>query len=69
MNYIVNKLCLYFSEPYYSSLDKGIRLFRNISDWQNEFERILNSEKASQGWRLSTVNIKFQLCSRLVNIN
>ncbi|KAF7417891.1 hypothetical protein HZH68_000544 [Vespula germanica] len=54
-----------YTEPYYSSLDKGIRLFRNISDWQNEFERILSSEKASQGWRLSTVNIKFQLCSSL----
>ncbi|XP_043488779.1 myotubularin-related protein 10-B [Polistes fuscatus] len=54
-----------YTEPYYSSLDKGIRLFSNISDWQNEFERILISEKASKGWRLSTVNKKYQLCSSL----
>ncbi|KAG7210302.1 hypothetical protein KM043_011844 [Ampulex compressa] len=51
-----------YKEPYYSSLHKAVHLFRDISDWQNELERTLRNEKVRKGWRLSTVNVKFELC-------
>lgn len=53
-----------YREPYYSSLDKNVRLFRDILDWQNELKRTLCSDEIRKGWRLSMVNAKFQLCPR-----
>ncbi|KAF3427363.1 hypothetical protein E2986_04716 [Frieseomelitta varia] len=52
-------------EAYYSSLDKAVRLFRDISDWHNELERTIRNEKFRKCWRLSTVNVDFKLCRSL----
>ncbi|XP_018367524.1 PREDICTED: myotubularin-related protein 10-B isoform X2 [Trachymyrmex cornetzi] len=54
-----------YKEAYYSSLDKNVQLFRDISDWQNELKRTLCSDEIRKGWRLSMVNAKFQLCPSL----
>ncbi|XP_020291268.1 myotubularin-related protein 10-B isoform X2 [Pseudomyrmex gracilis] len=54
-----------YNEPYYSSLDKNVQLFRDISDWQNELSRTVCNDQIRKRWRLSTVNAKFQLCSSL----
>ncbi|XP_011068185.1 PREDICTED: myotubularin-related protein 12 isoform X3 [Acromyrmex echinatior] len=54
-----------YKEAYYSSLDKNVQLFRDISDWQNELKRTLCSDETRKGWRLSMVNAKFQLCPSL----
>ncbi|XP_066592594.1 myotubularin-related protein 12 [Prorops nasuta] len=54
-----------YSEAYYSTLDKGIHLFRDISDWKNELERTLQNSYLRRSWRLSTANIKFQLSASL----
>ncbi|XP_024880886.1 myotubularin-related protein 12 isoform X4 [Temnothorax curvispinosus] len=54
-----------YKEAYYSSLDKNVQLFREISDWQNELKRTLCSDEIRKGWRLSMVNAKFQLCPSL----
>ncbi|XP_017888753.1 myotubularin-related protein 10-B isoform X2 [Ceratina calcarata] len=54
-----------YREAYYSSLDKGVRLFRDISDWQNELERTVRNEKLRKSWRLSIANVDFKLCSSL----
>ncbi|XP_033198188.1 myotubularin-related protein 10-B [Bombus vosnesenskii] len=54
-----------YQEAYYSSLDKAVRLFRDISDWHNELERTIHNEKLRKFWRLSTVNIDFKLCRSL----
>ncbi|XP_018306060.1 myotubularin-related protein 10-B isoform X2 [Mycetomoellerius zeteki] len=54
-----------YKEAYYSSLDKNVQLFRDISDWQNELKRSLCSDETKKGWRLSMVNAKFQLCPSL----
>ncbi|XP_017791187.1 PREDICTED: myotubularin-related protein 10-B [Habropoda laboriosa] len=54
-----------YQEAYYSSLDKTVRLFRDISDWYNELERTICNEKFRKLWRLSTVNIDFKLCRSL----
>lgn len=53
-----------YSEAYYSSLDKAVRLFRDVSDWHNELERTMSNEKFRKFWRLSTVNVDFKLCRR-----
>lgn len=54
-----------YSEAYYSSLDKSVRLFRDISDWHTELERTMTNEKIRKFWRLSTVNVDFKLCRSL----
>ncbi|XP_011696648.1 PREDICTED: myotubularin-related protein 12 isoform X3 [Wasmannia auropunctata] len=54
-----------YKETYYSSLDKNVQLFRDISDWQSELKRTLCSDETRKGWRLSLVNAKFQLCPSL----
>lgn len=54
-----------YTEAYYSSLDKAVRLFRDISDWRNELDRVISSDEIRKGWRLSTANIEFKLCSSL----
>ncbi|XP_076652050.1 myotubularin-related protein 10-B [Halictus rubicundus] len=54
-----------YTEAYYSSLDKAVRLFRDISDWHNELERTISNEKLRKFWRLSTVNVDFKLCRSL----
>ncbi|XP_029034885.2 myotubularin-related protein 10-B isoform X2 [Osmia bicornis bicornis] len=54
-----------YQEAYYSSLDKAVRLFRDISDWHNELERTISNEKLRKYWRLSTVNVDFKLCRSL----
>lgn len=54
-----------YKEAYYSSLDKNVQLFRDISDWQNELKRTLCSDKVRKAWRLSMVNAKFQLSPSL----
>ncbi|XP_076683538.1 myotubularin-related protein 10-B isoform X3 [Andrena cerasifolii] len=54
-----------YSEAYYSSLDKAVRLFRDISDWHSELERTMSNEKFRKFWRLSTVNVDFKLCRSL----
>ncbi|EFN85801.1 myotubularin-related protein 10-B isoform X1 [Harpegnathos saltator] len=54
-----------YKEAYYSSLDKNVQLFRDISDWQNELRRTLSNDQIRKAWRLSTVNAKFQLCPSL----
>lgn len=62
---IIHSLFLFdFREAYYSSLDKAVRLFRDISDWHNELERTIRNEKFRKFWRLSTVNVDFKLCRR-----
>ncbi|XP_078044125.1 myotubularin-related protein 10-B isoform X2 [Augochlora pura] len=54
-----------YRNAYYSSLDKAVRLFRDISDWHNELERTISNKKFRQFWRLSTVNVDFKLCRSL----
>ncbi|XP_076237687.1 myotubularin-related protein 10-B [Calliopsis andreniformis] len=54
-----------YREPYYSSLDKAVRLFRDISDWHNELERTMTNEEIRKFWRLSTANVDFKLCRSL----
>ncbi|CAK9826975.1 Myotubularin-related protein 10-B [Anthophora retusa] len=54
-----------YQEAYYSSLDKAVRLFRDVSDWHNELERTICNEKFRKLWRLSTVNIDFKFCRSL----
>ncbi|XP_043260990.1 myotubularin-related protein 10-B isoform X2 [Colletes gigas] len=54
-----------YREAYYSSLDKGVRLFRDLSDWINELERTISNEKHRKFWRLSTANVDFKLCRSL----
>lgn len=65
LNTLSTNLCVSdYREAYYSSLDKNVQLFRDISDWQNELKRTLCSDEIRKGWRLSMVNAKFQLCPR-----
>ncbi|XP_076181009.1 myotubularin-related protein 10-B isoform X2 [Ptiloglossa arizonensis] len=54
-----------YREAYYSSLDKAVRLFRDISEWINELERTISNEKFRKFWRLSTANVDFKLCRSL----
>ncbi|KAL6256583.1 hypothetical protein P5V15_012694 [Pogonomyrmex californicus] len=54
-----------YKEAYYSSLDKNVQLFRDVSDWQNELKRTLCSDEMRKGWRLSMVNAKFHFCPSL----
>lgn len=64
-------------QPYYNStnsnsngVDKNVRLFRDILDWQNELKRTVGcgstreEEVKKKGWRLSSINEKFELCPR-----
>ncbi|XP_011501148.1 PREDICTED: myotubularin-related protein 10-B [Ceratosolen solmsi marchali] len=55
-----------YKEPYYSSVDKEVQLFRNITDWQNELDRTYSRGiHLKNGWRLSTANVEFQICPSL----
>jgi hypothetical protein len=63
MKHYYNLLCI--REPYYSSIDKEVQLFRNITDWQNELDRTHSrGVHLKNGWRLSTANVEFQICPR-----
>ncbi|KAG8041949.1 hypothetical protein G9C98_007253 [Cotesia typhae] len=55
-----------YKEPYYSSIDKKIKLFRSMSDWQNELNRTsCNNEHTKKNWRLSSANLRYQLSTSL----
>ncbi|XP_034943882.1 myotubularin-related protein 10-B isoform X2 [Chelonus insularis] len=55
-----------YKEAYYSSLDKKIKLFRTMIDWQSELERTsCSNEHTKKSWRLSSANYQFQLSSSL----
>ncbi|KAK0083441.1 hypothetical protein PV325_008780 [Microctonus aethiopoides] len=55
-----------YKETYYSSIDKKVKLFRNMMDWQSELDRTSqNNEQVKKNWRLSSVNSKFQMSSSL----
>ncbi|XP_024943809.1 myotubularin-related protein 10-B [Cephus cinctus] len=55
-----------YKEPYYSSVDKGVQLFRDISDWQNELDRTMrNRGQMKKGWRISSINVQFKLSDSL----
>ncbi|KAL7296376.1 hypothetical protein TKK_0010390 [Trichogramma kaykai] len=55
-----------YSEPYYSSLDKEIQLFRKRTDWQSELDRTYRKNNLLQkSWRISRANEQFRLCISL----
>ncbi|XP_058792029.1 myotubularin-related protein 10-B isoform X2 [Phymastichus coffea] len=55
-----------FKEPYFSSMDKRVQLFRTISDWEDELNRTHSkSLHLKKGWRISTANTEFQICPSL----
>ncbi|KAH0539767.1 myotubularin-related protein 10-B [Cotesia glomerata] len=55
-----------YKEPYYSSVDKKVKLFRSMSDWQNELNRTsCNNEHTKKNWRLSSANLRYQLSTSL----
>ncbi|XP_033226069.1 myotubularin-related protein 10-B [Belonocnema kinseyi] len=55
-----------YKEKYYCSIDKGVRLFRHKSEWENELDRTsCKSGLLKRGWRLSTANEQFQISPSL----
>ncbi|XP_012272966.1 myotubularin-related protein 10-B [Orussus abietinus] len=55
-----------YKEAYYSSIDKGVHLFRGRLDWINELDRTFRkNEQMRKSWRLSLANKQFQLSTSL----
>ncbi|XP_015112099.1 myotubularin-related protein 10-B [Diachasma alloeum] len=55
-----------FKEVYYSSIDKNVKFFRDLSDWRGEFDRTAQgNEVLKRNWRLSSANVAFQLSPSL----
>ncbi|XP_011312781.1 myotubularin-related protein 10-B [Fopius arisanus] len=55
-----------FTEVYYSSIDKNVKFFRDLTDWRVEFDRTAQgNDLLRRSWRLSSANVAFQMSPSL----
>ncbi|XP_014219642.1 myotubularin-related protein 10 [Copidosoma floridanum] len=55
-----------YTEPYFSSVDKEVQLFRSVNDWHNELDRLCSKAvNIKKGWRISMANLQFAFCPTL----
>ncbi|XP_046474345.1 myotubularin-related protein 10-B isoform X1 [Neodiprion pinetum] len=50
-----------YKEPYYNSMERGVHLFRDRADWENELQRTTRIRgNTNKAWRVSTANVEFE---------